>query len=118
MSPKKFFKYLVKTKNRMTFYMALISYLGAFLIMELTAYFEWSMKFGTLIMVIFLLGHYIFWKKVIITPVDNRLFAQLDERIIMENQELVKLLVDHKVTLPCHLGPVLKELNKLQPKDM
>ena len=118
MSPKKFFKYIVKVKNRMTYYMALLSYLGAFLIMELTEWFNWSTKTCAVVMLLFMIAHYAVWKLIIINPVDNRLFHQLDERIIMENKELVKLLVDHKVTLPCHLGPVIEELNKLQPKDM
>ena len=118
MSPKKFFKHVVKIKNRITLYMSLLAYLGSFLILELANIFNWEVKLCIHIIVIFLIAHFAFWELVIIKPIDKRLFSQLDDRIIMENKELVKLLVDHKITLPCHLGPIIEELNKLQPKDI
>lgn len=118
MSPKKFFKHVVKVKNRMTFAMSILAYIITFLILGFANMFEWSSTVCMTVFLVTLMAHYMFWKFVIIKPVDKRLFSQLDDRIIMENKELVKLLVDHKITLPCHLGPIIKELDKLQPKDI
>ena len=117
MSPKKFFKYVVKVKKHIVVWMEITMNLSIIILIFMGYMFKASFNTCAIVAIILMTLYEIGWA-IINHAVDKKLFSMIDDRIIMENKELVKLLTEHKVEIPSHLGPIIREMDKIQPKDI